>query len=111
VGKGTLRIAEELRFSGLPPPQFISESNHFRITLYKDIFNEEFFRKMELSERQLKVIDYLRKKGYITSIIYQNITGVSKRTAIRELNNLRNKGIITKEGTSGPGTLYRLKVL
>ncbi len=109
-GSGTLRIIEELQLLGFPYPQFISESNHFRITLYKDIFNEEFLQKMELSERQLKIIAYLKKQGHITSLIYQNITRVSKRTAIRELNELKNKKIITKEGTAGPGTLYRLKV-
>lgn len=101
---------KNLQLSGLPCPQFISESNHFRITLYKDIFNEEFLQKMGLSERQLKIITHLKKTGHITSLIYQNMTGVSKRTAIRELNELKNKGIITKEGTSGPATLYRLKV-
>ena len=110
MGKRYIKDHRRATALGFPYPQFISESNHFRITLYKDIFNEEFLQKMELSERQLKIIAYLKKQGHITSLIYQNITRVSKRTAIRELNELKNKKIITKEGTAGPGTLYRLKV-
>jgi ATP-dependent DNA helicase RecG len=109
-GSGTLRIVEELQDSGLPSPQFVSESNHFRLTLYRDIFTEDHLRKMDLSDRQLKIIAYLKTHGNITSSIYQSLVNVSKRTAIRELNDLKNKGIISKEGTAGPGTLYKLKV-
>lgn len=108
-GSGTLRIAEELHISGLPSPQFISESNHFRLTLYRDIFNEDFFRKLELSERQLKAISYIKEHGHIANADYQFLVGISKRTATRELNELKNKGIISIEGKTGRGTFYRLK--
>jgi ATP-dependent DNA helicase RecG len=108
-GSGTLRIVEELQTSGLPYPQFLSESNHFRLTLYRDIFNEEFIRKLELSERQLKAIFYLKEHGHITNTDYQSLVGISKRTATRELNELKNKGIVTAEGKTGRGTIYRLK--
>lgn len=108
-GSGTLRIVAELQTAGLPRPQFISESNHFRLTLYRDIFNEEFLRNLELSERQLKAISYLKGHGHITNADIQALFGVSKSTATRELNDLKNKGIITIEGETGRGTLYRLK--
>lgn len=109
-GSGTLRIIEELHSSGLPSPKFVSEPNHFRLTLYRDIFNDEHLQKMGLSERQLKAVAYLKIHPSITTSIYQSLTGISKRTAVRELNDMGDKEIISKEGTAGPGTLYKLKV-
>jgi len=65
---------------------------------------------MSLSERQLNAVAYLKKHLSITTSVYQSLTEVSKRTAIRELNDMRDKEIISKEETAGPGTLYKLKV-
>ncbi len=109
-GSGTLRIVEELQSAGFPPPQFISESGHFRLNFYKQVFIDEYLKKLELSERQLKAISYVKEYGKITNTEYQTIANISKRTATRELNELKNKEILISEGsTTGRGTFYRLK--
>lgn len=108
-GSGTLTIVEELEASGLPSPQFVSESNRFRLTLYRQPFTKEVLQKLGLSDRQVKAIIYLKEHGHITNAIYQSLAGVSKSTATRELTELINKDIIVGEGKTGRGVLYRLK--
>lgn len=104
-GSGTLRMIDELESASFPPPQFISESGHFRLGFYKHAFVEEDLKKLELTERQLKAISYIKEHGKITNTEYQAIANISKRTASRELNDLKNKEILISEGsTTGRGT-------
>lgn len=108
-GSGTLRMVEELQGAGLPLPQFRSESGHFSLSFYKKVLTEESFNKMELSERQLKAVAYTKEHGSISNAEYQTIAGVSKRTATRELNLLKEKGVLVSEGVSGRAVIYKLK--
>lgn len=110
-GSGTLRMIEELQSAGFPPPRFISESGHFKLSFYKELFTDEFLKESNLSERQLKVINYIKEHGKITNTEYQAITNVSKRTATRELNELKEKGLLVSEGaTTGRGIFYRFNM-
>lgn len=108
-GSGTLRIVEELETANLPAPKFISEHGRFRLVLYRQPFTEEDLKKLELSKRQLAAIAYVKEHGSISNTEYQKLTGMSKRTASRELNELKEKNVLTSEGTTGRGTVYRLK--
>lgn len=108
-GSGTLRIAEELLVAKFPAPQFISESGRFRVTFYKELLSEEQLKKLELSTRQIKAVNYAKAHGSISNSEYQRIAEVSQRTATRDLNLLKSKGIFISEGSTGRGTLYRLK--
>lgn len=109
-GSGTVRIAEELSKAGLPKPAFISEIGRFKLVFHKQRFTDAQLKKVDLSERQLKAISYLKEEGSITNSAYQKVTGVSKRTATRELNDLILKEILISEGgLRGKGKLYRLK--
>ncbi|KAF5419629.1 MAG: ATP-dependent DNA helicase RecG [Candidatus Methanocomedens sp.] len=62
----------------------------------------------ELNERQKKAIDFVREKGKITNKDYQELTGVSRITASRELADLVEKKQLRKVGTVGRGTKYIL---
>jgi ATP-dependent DNA helicase RecG len=108
-GSGTLRMIEELQSAEFPPPQFISESGHFKLSFHKQLFTDEFLKKLELSERQLKAISYIKEHGKITNTEYQAIANISKRTATRELNELKKKDLLVSEGSTGRGIFYRLK--
>jgi len=109
-GSGTLRIAEELKKAGFPKPEFISEMGRFKLIFHKEQLTDKQLNKMGLSERQLKAINYLKEQGSITNTEYQEVTGVSKRTATRELSELISKDILIPEGgTRGRGKFYRLK--
>ncbi len=108
-GSGTLRMAEELKTSELPPPQFISESGRFRVLFCKKLLAEEKLESLELSSRHRQSIAYVQDNGSISNMEYQKITGVSKRTATRDLNELVEKGVFFSEGKTGKGTVYKLK--
>ena len=108
-GSGTLRMVAELAAANLPPPQFVSESRRFRLIFHRDYFTDEYLKKLELSPRQLTAISYVKKHGSISNTEYQSIAKVSKPTATRDLNLLKEKDIFTTDGTAGRGTVYKLK--
>jgi ATP-dependent DNA helicase RecG len=107
-GSGTLRIAEELHAAKLPAPHFVSDSGRFRVTFYKEL-TEEQFKKLELTPRQVKAVLYVKEHGRISNSEYQAVANVSERTATRELQLLKSKNILISEGSTGRGTVYKLK--
>lgn len=108
-GSGTTRMAAELKKAGMPLPEFQSNNGRFRLIFHRHLLSEERLKSMGLSERELLAINHVREHGEITNSDYQNIASVSKRTATRDLNELKSKGIFTVEGKSGLGMTYRLK--
>jgi ATP-dependent DNA helicase RecG len=108
-GSGTTRMAAELETAGMPLPEFTSEPGRFRLTFHRDLFTEEYLKNMGLSERQLLAITYVKEHEAISNTEYQALTGISKRTATRELNELKLKNIFIAEGLGGRGMIYRLK--
>ncbi|MES2615951.1 MAG: helix-turn-helix domain-containing protein [Bdellovibrionota bacterium] len=108
-GSGTTRMNAELQDAGFPAPKFESQADRFRLFFYRKIPTENYLLKEGLSEREILVISYAKEHGSISNSEYQKITGVSKRTASRELNELKIKDIFIVEGTTGKGTIYRLK--
>ncbi len=61
----------------------------------------------ELLPRQQKAIDYVRENGSISSKIFQELTGVSKRTAINDLQRLVDNQMLRQVGSSS-NTTYQL---
>jgi ATP-dependent DNA helicase RecG len=102
-------MAEELETAGMPPPTFASEPGRFRLIFHREVLTEERLRSMGLSERQILAVAYVKEHGTISNTQYQTITGVSKSTATRELNELKAKDVLIGEGAGGRGTTYRLK--
>ncbi len=108
-GSGTLRIADVLETAGFPKPEFVPEIGRFRLVFHKIFEAVEEPLAVFISERQQKAVEYVKAKGSVSNSEYQQITGVSKRTASRELNDLVTKSILLPEGGSrGRGKLYRL---
>ena len=70
--------------------------------------NEENLKKLGLNKRQIKVVFHVKKEGKITNKEYQEITGVSKPTATRELSELVNKRVLERVGTGKRDMHYRL---
>ena len=62
----------------------------------------------ELNERQKKAIDFVKENGKITNKDYQELIGVSRITASRDLAILVENKILQKVGTRGRGTKYIL---
>jgi ATP-dependent DNA helicase RecG len=92
----------------LPEPDFVEEYGVFKTVLYKSKWNEEKLKKMELNDRQINVISYLREKEKITNKEYQELNEISRATATRDLQELVEKKILEQLGIKGQGTFYRL---
>ena len=108
VGSGIERMMRALKNAGLPELKI--EANHLEFTLMflKDVYTEEYLRKLGLSERQIKAVMYVKEKGRITNREYRGIFHITDRTALNDLTDLCNKGILVKIGKTGRATEYKL---
>jgi len=79
-------------------------------------FSENFLRMTfpavkqiipQVSERQQIAINYIYKNGSINSTIFQELAGVSKRTAISDLQDLVDRRFLKQTGGS-KNTIYQL---
>jgi predicted HTH transcriptional regulator len=54
-----------------------------------------------LSERQLKIIEYIQANGYIENNAYETLFPmVSEDTVLREVQDLVKKGLLKKQGVT-----------
>lgn len=66
-------------------------------------------QQMALSERQIKVVEYIQENGFLQNkAFFELFPMVSEDTVLRELKDLVEKGIVRKEGTT-KGARYVLK--
>jgi DNA-binding Lrp family transcriptional regulator len=90
-------------------PEFKEVFNGFLVVFRKDVYTEEYLRKLGLNERQIKAVMYVKEKGKITNKEYQKLCGVKKRQATNDLKELENKGVFERVGITGKGVYYILK--
>jgi ATP-dependent DNA helicase RecG len=105
-GSGTTRILDLCAEQELPVPTFEESSGGVRVTFYQ-AYTPATLREKGLSERQITAALYVKAHGQITNTVYQELTGVSKATATRDLEALVQMGVLNREG-AGRGTHYRL---
>ena len=106
-GSGIDKMCKACSKAGLPEPQF-EEYQGFRVIFRKDIYTEEYLRKMGLNERQIKAVMYVKEKGKIANKEYQETNKVSRQTAARELSYLAQSDILLRHGKTGRDTYYAL---
>ena len=61
-----------------------------------------------LNERQINAVIFVKKENKITNKKYQELFGVSRQTATRELSGITQKGVFRQVGVTGKGTFYTL---
>ena len=66
-------------------------------------------KKMELNERQIKAVMYVKEKGKITNTEYQEFCETKKRQTTDDLKELEDKQVLKRIGTTGKGTYYVLE--
>jgi ATP-dependent DNA helicase RecG len=109
-GSGTLKIINSCKEASLPEPEMKADYGGILVTLFKDTLTEEQLKKLGLNERQIKAIFYVKENGHIANQMLQEITGVSKATATRDLTELVDKyNLLIRIGETGAGTAYKLK--
>jgi predicted HTH transcriptional regulator len=105
-GTGTLMMIDESAAAGLPPPDFEPRDAEFRTTVWRDWLTDAVLDRLYVSKRQRQAVASLKQHGRISNTEYQNLTGVSERTALRDLDELVRKGILAKVGGVGRGAHY-----
>lgn len=107
-GRGTIKIIKECKQAGIPEPVFSYDTSDISVEFRKDIYNEKYLQSLDLNERQVKALLYLKEKGKITNSDYQTLNDVSRETATRDLKELIDKQLIKPSGQKGAGAFYTL---
>ena len=106
-GTGTLRIVQACEARGMPRPEFIAEGFTFIVRFTKPPEEARIPLGISLNDRQKQALEYVREHGSISTAVYQEVTGVRKRQAVNDLNELVAAGMVARVG-SGPQTRYAL---
>jgi len=109
-GSGIEKMRKYCLGAGLPEPTF-EEYQGFQVVFRKDIYDEEYLYDLNLNERQIKAVMYVKGTGTkkITNKEYQDVCDTSKRTSSRDLADLVASGLFEQIGTTGKGTVYVLR--
>jgi predicted HTH transcriptional regulator len=106
AGTGTLDMIVRCREKGLPEPDFEQRAGQFVVTLWRDWLTEEVLAGYNLNDRQKKAVNHAKVTGRINNAQYRDLTGISSRTALRELRQLTGLGIFAKVGGTGQAAHY-----
>ncbi|MBC8264683.1 MAG: putative DNA binding domain-containing protein [Anaerolineales bacterium] len=113
LGTGIRRMALAMEAHGLPRPRLEEVGSEFRVTLIGpgERFMEEAISLPAwaegLRERQVEAVLYVGEHGRITNREYQDLFGVSRETAKRDLRELVDKALLMPMGR-GRGLHYVL---
>jgi len=105
-GRGIRKMNEQCTEAGLPLPLYYYESSGFWVVFRKDTYNEQSLKELNLNERQIKAVLYVKENGKITNKEYQKINKISNRTATYELKELVEKFNLLKMSGASVGTYY-----
>lgn len=108
VGTGTNKIILWCKEWGLPEPEFQCAGNSFVAILRKSKLTEEYLKGLDLTDRQMRVLEYLKTNPKITTAEYAKLFAVTDRTARNDLMKMVAKGIIKKAGTGDKNAHYIL---
>lgn len=107
VGSGTQTIIDLCRTAGLPEPQFQIRNGSFVTTLWRDRLTDDFLATLGLNSRQLDAIAFVKKGGRIVNSELQQLSGATRKTVARDLDDLVSKGLLDRKGEKR-GTYYIL---
>lgn len=110
-GRGIDIMMEGCREYSIPDPIIAEEQDGICVTFQKDIYTEEYLRGLDLNERQVKAVLYVKQNHSITNAEYQKLNNLGKSVSTTELQDLIDKKMVEKIGTTGRGTKYVLSNL
>ncbi len=98
VGSGTQTMIGLCREASLPEPDFEQREGSFVTTLWRDWLTDEALARYNLNDRQLQAVAHVKRIGQIVNSEYQQLTGTTRNTAARDLDDLVGKNIFTRLG-------------
>ncbi|MDD5094605.1 MAG: ATP-binding protein [Dehalococcoidia bacterium] len=98
LGTGTLDVIRLFHEANLPAPEFAQRGNQFVVTLWRDWLTEDALNKLDITDRQREAVQHVKKAGKITNSEYQDLVGVARKTAARDLDGLVEKGVLDRIG-------------
>ena len=107
-GSGISKMQKLCSLAGIPAPHFEEYQSGFLVEFSKNIYTEEYLRKLGLNERQINAVAYVKEKGKITNKEYQELTGVSRQMATIDLSEIVKKNVFERIGKAGKGIAYQL---
>lgn len=107
-GRGTNKIINTCLEAGLPEPLIKEEQGGVSVMFLKDIYTDDYLSSLDLNERQINAVLYAKENGEITNSEYQEINSIKKTIAAVELQDLTERKLLEKLGTTGRGTKYIL---
>jgi len=107
LGTGTIDVIRLCHESHLPLPDFAQRGSQFVVTLWRDWLTADVLTELDLNERQLAALPLLREQHHLTNAEYQTITGATRPTAKRDLQDLVEKRVLVLKG-SGRGAYYEM---
>lgn len=100
IGGGIRLMINEMRELNLPEPEFV-EHHDFIVTFRSSASLDEESKSSltnNLNDRQLIGLKIVQTKGSITNSEYREATGVTDRTALRDLSEMVELGILVSRG-------------
>jgi len=107
-GTGTLMMIRESLAHSLPEPDFEQRGGEFVTTLWRDWLTERILNELNLNDRQRQAVALVKAAGRMNNADYQKLTRAIKKTASRDLEDLKRKRVFKKIGKTGRGTYYVL---
>ena len=98
VGSGTQTMIALCREASLPEPDFEQREGSFVTTLWRDWLTDEALARYNLNDRQLQAVAHVKRIGQIVNSEYQQLTGATRKTAARDLDDLVGKNIFMRLG-------------
>jgi ATP-dependent DNA helicase RecG len=90
-----IELCQEL---GLPGQDFEQRSGFFVLTMWRDWLTDEVLASLGINERQVRAVAQVKKDGRIANSEYQELAGVTRKTAARDLEDLVEKGVLKRVG-------------
>jgi len=97
-GRGTIKIIEKCIEVGLPSPLYHYDGSDFSVEFRKDIYHIEYLETLDLNERQLEALLFWKDSREITNSKYMSKYDINARTALRDITELVEKGLLVKTG-------------
>jgi ATP-dependent DNA helicase RecG len=97
---------KECKNAGLPEPFYFYDMSGFFVEFRKDIYTSKYLKSLDLNERLIKAVLYVKENKKITNSEYQELNNCSRNTASSDLMELVKMDFLKPSGQKGAGAFY-----